>query len=470
MSEPGAAVLVVDDDRSVLASISLLLKRGGHRPVTATGPEEALARLAAGGVDLVVQDMNFSRATTGREGLELLERIRELHPAVPVILITAWGSISLAVEGMKAGAADFLTKPWDNERLLSVIATSLDLAGDLAASAPGAPGSERPPVDREALDEAFDFGAILGKSPALLEVLDRVARVARTDASVLLLGESGTGKELVAEAIHINSHRVAGELVRINLGAVPAALFESELFGHVKGAFTDAKTARRGHVARADRGTLFLDEIAELDRPSQVKLLRVLQDRSFRPVGSDEVEHSDFRIVAATNRDLPEAVRSGEFREDLYYRINLITLRLPPLRERRMDIPLIAAHHLRELRERHGLPEITLSRAAADWLSGQSWPGNVRQLKHVLERTVLLSDTRRLEPEHFTTWPLDETRPAEASGEWPPVGSLTLDEAEALMIDRAMRQCDGNITRAAEALGLSRAALYRRLAKYKIDG
>ena len=466
MRESGAAVLIVDDDRSVIASISLLLKRNGHRPEAATGPEEALARLEGGGIDLVIQDMNFSRATTGKEGLELLERIRFRHPAVPVVLITAWGSISLAVDGMKAGAADFLTKPWDNERLLSVVETSLDLAVDLALGT----GSERPPIDREALDEAFDFGAILGKSPALLEVLDRVARVASTDASVLLLGESGTGKELVAEAIHVNSHRAAGELVRINLGAVPAALFESELFGHVRGAFTDAKSARKGHVARADGGTLFLDEIAELDRPSQVKLLRVLQDRCFRPVGSDEVVRSDFRIVAATNRDLPEAVRSGEFREDLYYRINLITLRLPPLSERRMDIPLIAAHHLRELRERHELPEVTLSQAALDWLAAQSWPGNVRQLKHVLERTVLLSDARRLEPGHFTAWPLDETRQGEADTDWPPVGSVTLDEVEALMIDRAMRQYDRNITRAAEALGLSRAALYRRLAKHKIDG
>jgi two-component system NtrC family response regulator len=458
MGDRSATVLVADDDSSVTASISLLLKQAGHRAITTSSAAETLDFLKLEDVDLVVQDMNFSRATTGEEGLALLSGIRELKPELPVILLTAWGSISLAVDGMKAGAADFLTKPWDNERLLSVIETALDLT----ASKP------QPAADRETLDQEFDFGAIIGKAPPLLDVLNRVARVARTDASVLILGESGTGKELVAEAIHLNSHRADGPMVTVNLGAVPGSLFESEMFGHVRGAFTDAKRSRQGHVTTADRGTLFLDEIAELERPSQVKLLRVLQDHSFQPVGSDETRRSDFRVVSATNRDLPERVADGSFREDLYYRVNLITLHLPPLRERLSDIPLIASHHLRELRERYDLPEISISSGGVHWLQQQPWPGNVRQLKHQLERVVLLSDALELTADHFGAWPQDESsRPTE--NHWPPVGSMTLDEVQAMMIERAMKQSERNITRAAEALGLSRAALYRRLAKYKIS-
>src|SRR5690606_5262032 len=285
-----ACILVVDDDASVTASLSLLLKQSGFEHVAAASPEEALETLAARSVDLVIQDMNFSRSTTGEEGLALLEDIRRARPAVPVVLLTAWGSIGLAVQGMKAGAADFVTKPWDNERLVQTVRTALSVFGARTAV----------DADREALDKDADFSAILGKDPALIRVLSQVARIAKTDAAVLITGESGTGKELLANAVHANSARAAGPFVKVNMGAIVPSLFESELFGHVRGAFTDAKHDRVGYFEQADGGTIFLDEIAEVDRGSQVKLLRVLQDQTFQRVGSSEERPSSFRVVAAT--------------------------------------------------------------------------------------------------------------------------------------------------------------------------
>src|SRR5690606_27666774 len=366
-----ATILVVDDDVSVTVSLELLLKQSGFRSVVAAEPAAALDVLRQRRIDLVIQDMNFSRSTTGEEGLELLRRIRRDYAALPVVLITAWGSIALAVEGMKAGAADFVTKPWNNDRLVQVLNTALSLFG------------ERPLTiaDRESLDKEFELSQILGRDPALVRVLDQLARVARTDATVLITGESGTGKELFANAIHANSHRAGGPLVKVNMGAIVPSLFESEMFGHVRGAFTDAKRDRIGYFEQADRGTIFLDEVAEIDRTSQIKLLRVLQDQSFQRVGESERQRSNFRVVAATNRDLGRLVAAGEFREDLYYRLNLIKLVMPPLRERPGDIALIAAHHLRRVRARYGLGEVELARDAIRWIRAQPWPGNVRELK-----------------------------------------------------------------------------------------
>lgn len=452
-------VLVVDDDQSVTASLALLLKQAGYQPLQCDSPEQALDALGSHSCQLVLQDMNFSRSTSGQEGLALLAEIKRRFADLPVVLMTAWGSIDLAVEGVKAGGADFLTKPWDNERLLQVVRTALQLAAP----------ADQIDADREALDEAYDFTALLGRSKPMIEVLNRIARVARTDASVLITGESGTGKELVADAVHINSARRDGPLIKVNLGAVSPSLFESEMFGHVRGAFTDAKADRLGHFESANGGSILLDEVGELDKASQVKLLRVLQDRSFQRVGDSRMRVADFRVIAATNRELEEAVAAGEFREDLFYRLNLITIPLPPLRQRREDIALIASNHLREIRERHGLGEIRLKRSAGQWMELQPWPGNIRQLKHALERTVLLSQTEEVGEAELESFGKSQSIGGQSGSQWPPVGEMTLDEVEGLMVERAMRQFDGNITRVARSLGLSRAALYRRLEKHGLS-
>ena len=450
-------VLIIDDDPSVTASLALLCKKAGITSSSCAEPQSALAFLEESSVELIIQDMNFTRETSGDEGLALIRQIKQRWPSVPVILMTAWGSIDLAVEGMKEGAADFVTKPWDNQRLLQVVQTTLTLAND----------SVQPNLDRESLDEAFDFSSIIGQSTSLLNVLTAISRIAKTNAGVLILGESGTGKELIADAIHANSDRANKPLIKVNLGAIPSSLFESELFGHVKGAFTDAKRDRKGRIEEANGGTLFLDEVGELDKVSQVKLLRVLQDRRFQPVGSDKTQSSDFRVIAATNRDLAEQVERGEFREDLYYRLNLISLQVPPLSERKTDIPAIAAHHLRELRETHQLPEVELTANALSWLQAQTWAGNIRQLKHTLERTVLLSAKALLDAEDFESFAMQSSPRRQA--DWPPVGQLTLNDVEVLMITRALKQYNNNLTRVARELGLSRAALYRRLEKHEIE-
>jgi len=451
-------ILVVDDDVSVTASLELLLKQKGFGYVSAAGPVPALEAIRRHAVDLVIQDMNFSRSTTGEEGLELLRDIRRQQAALPVILITGWGSIPLAVEGMKAGATDFVTKPWDNERLVQVIQTALSLSAGQAIEN----------ADRESLDKEYEFSEILGQDPVLIRVLNQVARVARTDATVLITGESGTGKELLANAIHANSQRAEGPLVKVNMGAVVSSLFESEMFGHVRGAFTDAKRDHVGYFEQAHGGTIFLDEIADVDRASQAKLLRVLQEHTFQRVGSGEHREADFRVVAATNRELGALVSDGEFREDLYYRLNLISLEMPPLRKRTSDIPLIAANHLRQIRERYDLGEIEFGRDAYSWLAAQAWPGNVRELKHCVERAALMSGKTTLSSadlEAFTGGDAAPARSDSIDGEL-----LTLDEVERLMIERTMKQCGRNITHAADLLGLSRAALYRRLAKHGING
>jgi len=452
-----ACILVVDDDSSVLVSLALLLKQSGFEVLSCDDPGEVPGLLASRRVDLVLQDMNFSPRTSGEEGLALLERTRAQYPALPVLLMTAWGSISLAVRGVKAGAADFFTKPWDNARLVELVRTTLALSGARAGAAS---------PSRRALDAEFDFGGIVGEHPALLQVLATVGRVAKTRAPVLILGESGTGKELIADAIHRNSPRAAKAAVKVNMGAVVSSLFESEMFGHVKGAFTDARSDRRGHVAHAAGSTLFMDEIGELARPDQVKLLRVLQDQSYRPVGASASEQADIRVVSATNRELAELVAAGEFREDLYYRLNLITLRLPALRERRSDIPLIATRLLSEIARDYGFGEVTLTPAALDWLSAQPWPGNVRQLRQVLERTLLLAGKEQLDAADFREDARLRGDAGAAAGRDSAATTLTLEQAERQMIEQVLAQHEGNISRVAKALGLSRAALYRRLEKH----
>ena len=455
-----ALVLIVDDDASIAASLALMLKQAGHAARSAASPVEALALLEREGVALVLQDMNFSRRTTGAEGLALLARIKARWPQLPVVLMTAWGSIGLAVEGMKAGAADFVTKPWTNVQLLQAVETALGLQDARGER-------ERPLPSRDELDTGFDFSGIIGSDPQLLRVLDVVARVAPTDASVLISGESGTGKEVIAEALHRNSRRRDGPFIKVNLGGVSSTLFESEMFGHVKGAFTDARSDRKGRFDLAAGGTIFLDEIGELEPGCQVKMLRVLQDRSYEPLGSSLTRSVDVRVVSATNRDLPALVARGAFREDLLYRLNLIALRLPPLRERPGDVVALAHHLLASAAQAYARASVSISPRGLRWLQAQPWPGNVRQLKQLIERTLLMTDDTVLAAE-------DLARPGEleaggaAADALPPAGSMTIDEIERGMIVKCLAHYEGNLSRVAEALGLSRPALYRRLEKHGI--
>lgn len=451
-------VLIVEDDPAVQISLALLLKQAGYRTLLADDAKSALALLTQHPVQLVVQDMNFSLQTSGEEGLALLEHIRLQWPLLPVLLMTAWGSIALAVRGMKLGAADFFTKPWDNQQLLDLLQTTLELATPVAT----------PVTGRAQLDSQYDFSALIGEHPEFVRQLATIARVARTKAPVLIYGESGTGKELVADAIHRNSPRQQQPLVKVNMGAVTSSLFESEMFGHVRGAFTDAKVNRAGHIASAGQGTLFLDEIGELQKTDQVKLLRVLQDQRYQPVGASQSEQADFRLVSATNQDLSQLVAAGLFREDLLYRLNLICIRLPPLRERRSDIPLLAKALLQQLARDYQLPGVQLSQGANDWLYAQPWPGNIRQLKQTLERTLLLAsaegDKQQLDQQDFISAMSEVTSTGSAAA----MHGRTLDEVEKLLIEQALEQFQGNLSRVAKQLGLSRTALYRRLEKHQL--
>jgi DNA-binding NtrC family response regulator len=455
-------ILIVDDDPSVTASLALLLKQHGYATETAAEPVGAATRAASPDISLVIQDMNFSRQTTGEEGLQLLTRIKSARPELPVILLTAWGSISLAVAGMKAGAADFVTKPWTNEQLLQSVRTTLGLAGARESAELG------PALSREELDSRYDFGEVIGNDPRLLRVLQIVGRVSATDASVLVTGESGTGKELIAEAIHRNSRRRNGPFVKVNLGGISSTLFESEMFGHVRGAFTDARSDRKGRFEMAHGGSVFLDEIGELDPGSQVKLLRVLQDRTYEVLGSSQTRTVDVRVVSATNRSLAEMVHRGTFREDLLYRINLITVHLPPLRERPDDIPMLASRFVQAFSHSYGPDDLSISPAALQWLKRQAWPGNVRQLRQWIERAALVGRHAVIDVADFDA--LVDMEPRESSREvLPPVGAMTMDEIEKAMILKSLKHHGGNITRVAESLGLSRAALYRRFEKYGIS-
>ena len=458
-----APILVVDDDEAVRASLALLLKQAGYRTHAVGTADAAIAWLAEHPCALVLQDMNFSRRTSGDEGLELLRRIRDAHPLLPVILITAWGSIALAVAGMRIGAADFVTKPWTNPALLQSVQTSLRLAGTAA-------GHDASPVTREDLDASYDFDAIVSADTRMLKLLQVVGRVAATDASVLIAGESGTCKELIADALHRNSDRRKKPFVKVNLGGVPASLFESEMFGHVRGAFTDARNDRQGRFGLADGGTIFLDEIGDLDASSQVKLLRVLQDRTYEVLGSSQQRSVDVRVVAATNRSLGDMVKRGEFREDLLYRINLITVQLPALRERPGDIPLLVQRFAQTLAQHHGRESLTIGPAAMKWLQAQPWPGNIRQLRQWIERAALVTSRQVLDVDDFRTTSDMEGATLQGSHDpLPPVGSMTMEEIERAMILKSLRHHGGNVSRVAESLGFSRAALYRRLEKYGIS-
>ena len=453
-------LLIIDDDIAIQTSLSLLFRKEGFAVRIADGPFETREVLDGETPEAIILDMNFSVDTSGEDGLRLLRYIRERLPNVPVLLITGWGSIDLAVQGMRAGANDFITKPWQNDHLVQSVRTALKLAAGVPLS-----------TGRRQLNEQFQFDTIIGEDPKLLDVLTTIGRVAPTDAPVLITGESGTGKELVAEAVHQNSRRKRQPFVKVNLGGISSTLFESELFGHVRGAFTDAKTDRVGRFELANKGSIFLDEIGDLDPAAQVKLLRVLQDRTFEPLGSSKTRTVDVRVICATNRNLEEMVSRGTFREDLFYRINLITVRLPALRERPADIPRLVSFFVDNLKTLYNRPNLQVSKDAQHWLKGLSLPGNIRQLKNVVERAVLLapSDTLTI-PDFEKHLPVTSAQPISSSSQYvgPPVGSMTLDQMERQMIERAMAFHQNRVANVARALGITRFALYRRLEKYGI--
>lgn len=448
-------ILIIDDDSAVRSSLSFMLKRAGYEVKTAPGPREAIDIVRAEAPALILMDMNFTLSTTGEEGLTLLKQVKVFRPDVPVILMTAWGSIQLAVQGMQAGAFDFITKPWNNAALLQRIETALELTA-------------APKEVPEEQTSALNRNHIIGKSKGLMEVLNTVARIARTNASVLITGESGTGKELIAEAIHINSQRVKQPFVKVNLGGISQSLFESEMFGHKKGAFTDASADRIGRFEMANKGTIFLDEIGDLDLSCQVKLLRVLQDQTFEVLGDSRPRKVDVRVVSATNADLRKMVSGRTFREDLFYRINLITIKLPPLRERREDIPLLARHFADRQAEVNGLPRTDFSADALNFLSRLPYPGNIRELKNLVERTILVSGKSVLDATDFDAQYQRHDEPAKAV-EGTSFAGMTLDEIERQTILQALEQHKGNLSQVAVSLGISRAALYRRLEKYNIE-
>ena len=446
-------ILVIDDDSAIRTSLSFMLKRAKYDVQAVSSPKEAIAVVRSVAPELILMDMNFSLTTTGDEGITLLKQVKIFQPETPVILMTAWGSIQLAVKGMQAGAFDFITKPWNNAALMQRIETALELNGKK---------KEEEKVKKDA--DEFDRSHIIGKSKALMEVLATIQRIAKTNASVLITGESGTGKELIAEAVHRNSPRAQKPFVKVNLGGISQTLFESEMFGHKKGAFTDASSDRIGRFELADKGTIFLDEIGDLDLSCQVKLLRVLQEQTFEVLGDSRPRKVDIRVVSATNADLRKMVQEHTFREDLFYRINLITVHLPALRERREDIPLLVRHFADQQCQTNGLPRVDFTTEAMKYLQGLPYPGNIRELKNLVERTILVSAKETLDAEDFKAQNIQPTETTTSQN----LNGLTLDELERQRILQALAQYGNNLSQVATALGLSRPALYRRLEKHNI--
>src|SRR5437773_6862138 len=451
MSATAPRILVADDQPDVLEALKLLLKGEGYDVQTATSPRAVLTALDARDFDALLIDMNYTRDTTsGAEGLDLLTRLQALEMPPPVVVMTAWASIDGAVEAMRRGARDFIEKPWDNRRLLATLRTQVELGRALRRSQQLE--RENRALRREGLPE------LIAESPAMQPVLKLMERIGPSDANVLILGEHGTGKEVVARWLHAASGRAERPLVAVNLGGIPDGLFESELFGHVKGAFTDAKVDRVGRFELAEGGTLFLDEIANLPLPQQAKLLRVLETGEFERVGSSKTRRVNARTLSATNANLNEEVAAGRFRQDLLYRLNTIEICLPPLRDRRTDIPLLAQHFLRQHAQRYRKQVTGFDDAATRILLDHPWPGNVRELDHVVERAILMAQGSVVKASEMGLRPGREGPPR--------LEEMSLEEVECFLIKKALSRYDGNVSKAAEALGLSRSALYRRLQRY----
>ncbi len=452
MGSDAPRVLVADDQPDVVAALRLLLKAEGFETAAASSPREVLELVEKTELAAALIDLNYTRDTTsGREGLDLLARIRFLDDTLPVVVMTAWGSVSGAVEAMRLGARDYIEKPWDNDRLLITLSTQVELGDALRKT--------RRLEEENRLLRRKGVPDLMATSPAMKPVLQLMEKVGPSDANVLITGEHGTGKEVVARWMHAVSHRCEGSLVAVNAGGFSEGLFESELFGHVKGAFTDAKTDRVGCFELAHGGTLFLDEIANVSLPQQAKLLRVLESGEIQRVGSSKVRTVDVRVLSATNADVGAIISDGAFREDLLYRLNTVEIHLPPLRDRGEDILALAMYFLDRQSSRYKSDLQSFSGGAIRALKQHPWPGNVRELQHVVERAVLMA-----EGDEIDEAALGLRRREDGSLAFE---NLTLDGAERLLIERAMARSEGNVTRAAEALGLSRSALYRRLQRYE---
>ena len=448
-------ILVADDQADVLEALRILLKGEGFEIVTVNSPSRVLASVEQTDFDAVLMDLNYTRDTTsGGEGMDLLTQIRSLDATLPVLVMTAWSSVDGAVEAMRRGARDYVEKPWDNERLLKALSTQVELGRALRRG--------QHLEDENRLLRGKDTPDFIARSKAMEPVLRLMERVGPSEANVLITGDHGTGKEVVARWLHAVSERSKSTLVAVNAGGFSEGVFESELFGHVKGAFTDAKTDRIGCFELAHRGTLFLDEIANISVRQQAKLLRVLETGEIQRVGSSKIRKVDVRILSATNANLSEIVGTGEFREDLLYRLNTVEIPLPPLRERTEDISTLALHFLERQRTRYGKEASGFADDAMQALLSHSWPGNVRELEHAVERAVLMAQGDRIHAED-----LGLRRRAEGG---PQMEDLTLDEAERVLIEKALARNGGNVSRAADDLGLSRSALYRRLQRFGLAG
>jgi DNA-binding NtrC family response regulator len=451
-SEVPSRILIGDDQGDVLEALRLLLKPEGYVIDTASSPQQVTRALELKDYDVVLIDLNYSRDTTsGEEGLDLLKRIRLADESLPVVVMTAWGSVDVAVEAMRRGARDFIQKPWDNERLLAIVRTQTELGRAIRLG-------RRLELANQAL-MADGRSPLLAESPAMRPVLDVIGRVGPSGANVLVSGENGTGKSLVAQALHAVSPRATRPMVTVNAGGMAEGVFESELFGHVRGAFTDAKADRVGRFELADGSTLFLDEIANVPSSQQAKLLRVIETGEFERVGSSRTRKVDVRIVSATNADLGAEVEAGRFRQDLLFRLNTIEIVLPPLRDRREDIPLLARHFLGQHTQRYRKGITGFEPAALQVLMDHRWPGNVRELDHAIERAVLMAQTTVIRATD-----LGLKVEAVSAGR---LEDMSLEDVEAFLIRKSMARY-GNVSHAARALGLSRSALYRRLERYKL--
>ena len=454
MTQEGGKILMIDDDEDVLLAAKMLLKKQNHHVIIEKNPNKIPFLLNNDTYDVILLDMNFSKdITSGKEGFYWLEQILEKDPNAVVILITAFGDVEMAVKALKKGATDFILKPWQNEKLVATISTAIRLKKSYNQV-------DKLKKAKEMLEEQISkpFGEIIGQSTAIREVFAMINKVAKTDANVLILGENGTGKELIARAIHQRSLRKDNSFVSVDMGAITETLFESELFGHKKGAFTDAREDRPGRFELATGGTLFLDEIGNLSMSLQSKLLSALQSRQVTRVGSNQPVPVDIRLICATNMPLTKMVQEGTFRQDLLYRINTVEIQVPPLSDRVEDIPLLAEHYLNHYAKKYHKAVTTIAPEALDKLKRYAWPGNIRELQHAIERAVIMTDSSSLQETDFLF--------SRSLTKGPPSNTLNLDEVEKAAIAKALQMHAGNISKAADELGLTRASLYRRMEKY----
>jgi len=445
-------ILVADDQPDVLEALRLLLKGEGYQIDTVKSPAAVIKAIEARDFSLAIIDLNYTRDTTsGQEGLDLLAKLQAADPTLPVVVMTAWASVEIAVEAMRRGAKDFVTKPWDNPRLLSIVKNQLELAGAVRAY-------RRLEQENQIL-RGKGGPNLIAQSAAMRPVLEIISRVGPSDANILITGENGTGKGVVAQALHAVSVRAGKAFISVNMGGLPEGVFESELFGHVRGAFTDAKADRAGRFELADGGTLFMDEIGNIPMSQQAKILRTLETGEFDRVGSSRTYRANVRLISATNSDLQAEVAAGKFRQDLLFRLNTIHIHLPPLRERREDIALLAQHFLKQHVERYRKAITGFDDGAVEAMKDYAWPGNVRELDHSVERGVLMSQGKVVRAPDLGL---------NAGQSAPRLDDMSLEEVESFLIKKTLARCDGNARKAAEELGLSRSAFYRRLERYKL--